>query len=72
MLPAALRKYVPAAKRKPKIAADDAIKAVGGNLQYHELEGVGHDSWTPAYRDPDGLLKWLFEQRRSARPHPRA
>jgi predicted peptidase len=24
---------------------------------------VGHDSWTPAYRDPF-VLDWLFTQRR--------
>lgn len=52
---------VPVARSQTMV---EAIRKVGGNLQYHELEGVGHDSWTPAYRDPDGLLKWMFEQRR--------
>lgn len=52
---------VPVARSRAMV---EAVKLAGGNVQYHELEGVGHDSWTPAYRDPAGLLKWLFEQRR--------
>ena len=40
-----------------------AIKAVGGTPIYSELEGVGHDSWTPAYGNP-AVLDWLFAQRR--------
>jgi len=39
-----------------------AIKAAGGSPKYSELPGVGHDSWTPAYRDP-AVLDWLFAQR---------
>jgi predicted peptidase len=41
----------------------DAIKAAGGSPTYTEYEGVGHDSWTPAYRDP-ATIAWLFDQRR--------
>jgi predicted peptidase len=41
----------------------EAFRAAGGKPHYVELPGVGHDSWTPAYRDPEGLLAWLFEQR---------
>ena len=40
-----------------------AIKAAGGTPIYSEFEGVGHDSWTPAYRNP-AVLDWLFAQRR--------
>jgi predicted peptidase len=40
-----------------------AIKAAGGTPIYSELPGVGHDSWTPAYRNP-AVLDWLFAQRR--------
>jgi predicted peptidase len=40
-----------------------AVKAAGGSPRYSELEGVGHDSWTPAYRDP-AVLDWLFAQRK--------
>ncbi|MFM7108024.1 MAG: dienelactone hydrolase family protein [Planctomycetaceae bacterium] len=41
----------------------EALRAAGGTPRYSELEGVGHDSWTPAYRDP-AVLDWLFAQRR--------
>lgn len=41
-----------------------AIREAGGSPRYSELPGVGHDSWTPAYRDPD-LLEWLFAQKRT-------
>lgn len=43
----------------------EAIRAAGGEPRYTELAGVGHDSWTPAYRDP-AVLEWLFSQRRPA------
>ena len=36
------------------------------NPSYREYEGVGHDSWTPAYRfGEDGVLDWMFAQRRA-------
>jgi len=41
----------------------EAIQAAGGELKYSELPGVGHDSWTPAYRDPEGVLPWMFTQK---------
>lgn len=38
------------------------------NPMYREYEGVGHESWTPAYRlGDDGVLDWMFAQRRSER-----
>lgn len=36
-----------------------AIRAVGGEPQYSELPGFGHDSWTATYRDPSGVLQWI-------------
>lgn len=39
----------------------EALQDVGAPVTYSEFEGVGHDSWTPAYRSPD-LATWLFEQ----------
>lgn len=39
----------------------EAIKKAGGSPRYTEFDGVGHDSWTPAYRETD-VLKWMFEQ----------
>lgn len=54
-------KVVPPQRSRDMIAA---IKAVGGSARYTELKGVAHDSWTPAYNDPDGILPWIFEQRK--------
>ena len=50
---------VPVERTRTMIAA---IKKAGGEPKYTELKGVGHNSWTPAYTDPDGLLPWMFEQ----------
>ena len=55
-------KAVPVERSRTMIAA---LKAAGGSPRYSELPGVGHDSWTPAYRDP-AVLEWLFSQRRRA------
>ncbi|MEX0668926.1 MAG: PHB depolymerase family esterase [Pirellulales bacterium] len=51
---------VPVERSRQMIAA---VKAAGGKPRYSELQGVGHDSWTPAYRDP-AVLEWLFDQSR--------
>jgi predicted peptidase len=53
---------VPVAKSRRMI---DAIRAAGGTPKYTELADVGHDSWTPAYTDPNGLVPWMFSQRRA-------
>jgi predicted peptidase len=45
-------------------SAVEALRAAGGSPVYVELPGVGHNSWTPAYEDPDGLIPWLFRQSR--------
>jgi predicted peptidase len=42
----------------------EALKKAGGHPKYTELPGVGHDCWTTAYRDPKGLIPWMFEQRK--------
>ena len=41
-----------------------AIKAAGGNVQYREYPGVGHNCWSRTYGD-DAVLKWFFAQRRN-------
>jgi len=41
-----------------------ALTDAGGKPVYVELPGVGHNSWTPAYSDNDGLVPWLFRQGR--------
>ena len=53
---------VPVERSRSMIAA---IRAAGGEPRYSELAGVGHDSWTPAYRDR-AVLEWLFAQRAPA------
>jgi predicted peptidase len=40
-----------------------ALEKAGGKPKYTEFPDVGHNSWDPAYRDPE-LLKWLFAQTR--------
>jgi predicted esterase len=42
------------------------LTKAGGKPVYVELPGVGHNSWTPGYSDNDGLVPWLFRQRRPA------
>ena len=44
-----------------RIAA--ALKAIGADVQYTELPGVGHNAWDPAYDRPD-LFEWMLKQRR--------
>ena len=41
-----------------------ALKDAGGKPKYTEYAGVGHDSWTAAYRDSE-LIEWLFRQVRT-------
>jgi predicted peptidase len=41
----------------------EAVKKAGGSPKYTEYPGVGHDSWTRTYKDPE-VLKWLFEQKK--------
>lgn len=42
-----------------------AIESLGGTPRYTELPGVGHNSWTQSYRDPTGVIPWMFSQKRS-------
>ena len=44
----------------------EAFRAAGGHPRYSELDGVGHDSWTPAYESQE-LLEWMFSQRSKLR-----
>ncbi|HEX6289713.1 MAG TPA: alpha/beta fold hydrolase [Herpetosiphonaceae bacterium] len=39
----------------------DALQACGGNVRFTVYPDAGHDSWTPAYNDPE-LYEWLFKQ----------
>lgn len=40
----------------------EAIKALGADVKLSLYPGVGHDSWTNAFEEPE-LLEWLFEQK---------
>jgi len=42
----------------------EILRKAGANPVYVELPGVGHNSWTPSYSDNDGLVPWLFRQKR--------
>ncbi|MGQ3055245.1 MAG: dienelactone hydrolase family protein [Roseateles sp.] len=48
----------------PHIASIEALRAAGGTASLTIYPGVGHDSWTPAYRDPE-LIPWLLAQKRA-------
>jgi len=40
-----------------------ALIGSGGEVKYTEYSGVGHDSWTPAYRT-EKLIDWFFAQQK--------
>lgn len=40
-----------------------ALEKVGGKAKYTEYPNTGHNSWAPAYKDPE-LMKWLFSQKK--------
>jgi predicted peptidase len=42
-----------------------ALTKAGGTVKYTEYPGVGHDSWTKAFADPE-LWTWLFAQKKTA------
>jgi lysophospholipase L1-like esterase len=39
-----------------------ALRAAGGKPHYSEYVGLGHDSWSAAYSEPE-FLPWLFSQK---------
>jgi predicted peptidase len=41
----------------------DALRARGSDVRYTEYKGVRHNSWDPAYAEPE-LIPWLLAQRR--------
>jgi predicted peptidase len=45
----------------------EALKTAGGEPKYTEYPGVGHDSWTATYKNPE-FHQWLFTQRRPKKP----
>ena len=41
----------------------DALKKAGGSPKVTVYPGVQHESWKPAYDDPE-LIRWLFDQKK--------
>jgi len=50
---------VPVSRSRDMVSA---LKACGGNIQYREYPGAGHDVWTRTYSDSE-VLSWFFAQR---------
>ncbi len=48
-------------------SAVKALREAGGTAVYVELPGVQHNSWTPSYSDNDGLVPWMFRQKRKTK-----
>ena len=46
-------------------SANAALLKAGGHPTYIEMPGVGHNSWTPAYSEEDGLISWMFKQKKT-------
>jgi predicted peptidase len=44
----------------------EAIREAGGEPKYTEIAGGGHNVWDQAYQDPQGIIPWMFEQRRKS------
>ena len=43
--------------------AYQALKKAGAKVFYREFAGCTHNSWNPAFNDPD-LFVWLFKQKK--------
>jgi predicted peptidase len=43
----------------------EALKACGGSVRFTVYPGVGHDSWTQTYDDPE-LYKWFLQHPRKS------
>jgi predicted peptidase len=44
--------------------AVDALKKAAGNVRYTEYPGVEHNSWDPAYGEPE-LMPWMLSKQKS-------
>lgn len=42
----------------------EALRAAGADVRYTEYKGVRHNSWDPAYAEPE-LMPWLLAQRKT-------
>lgn len=55
-------KVVPIVKSQEMV---DALKRAGADVKFTIYPGVGHDSWTETYRNPE-LYEWFLKQNRAA------
>jgi len=53
------------------IAMVDAVREIGGRVEFTVYPEVGHNSWTRTYANED-LYKWLLQQRLGRPTQPRA
>jgi len=44
-----------------------ALKKYGADVEHFEFVGCNHNSWDPAFNQPD-FLSWLFQQRKKVKP----
>jgi len=47
-----------------KMDRSTILKKVGSKAKLTMYPGVGHDSWTQTYKDPE-VIKWLFAQKKT-------
>jgi predicted peptidase len=40
-----------------------SLKDAGAEVKFKEYPGVGHDSWSATYRNPE-VWKWLFSKKK--------
>lgn len=43
------------------------LKDIGAEVEYIEFPGINHNSWTPAFNQPD-FMDWLFNQNKESNP----
>ncbi len=55
-------KAVPVSQSREMIKA---IRQAGGSPNYTELKGIGHNCWQQAYTNPNGILPWMFKQKKT-------
>lgn len=53
-------RVVPASRSRTMV---EALRELDANIEYHELEGVGHNAWTKAYGE-NGCLDWMWGMKR--------
>jgi predicted peptidase len=52
----------PIVPKELSLAVHDSVRAAGGNVKLTLYEGVGHNAWDRAYRDP-AVIEFLLAER---------